>query len=180
MNARDVVDFWFSDAVRKRWWRKNPEFDREIRERFMDTYRQAVAGELSAWRETPLGRLAEIIVLDQFSRNMFRDQPEAFEYDHLARQATREAVAEKADRHLETAQKSFLYMPLMHSESLADHELAVQLFSSDPELSGSLEFEYKHKAIIERFGRYPHRNEVLGRESTEEEIIFLQQPGSSF
>jgi len=180
MNHQQIIDFWFSDPVRENWWSKDAAFDQEIRDRFEDTYRRAVAGELAAWRETPEGRLAEIIVLDQFPRNMFRDQAAAFAHDDLARRLTREAVAAGADQQLEPGQRAFLYMPLMHSESLPDHEEAVRLFSSHPDLANNLRFELKHKAIIDRFGRYPHRNEILGRSSSPEEREFLGQPGSSF
>ena len=111
---------------------------------------------------------------------MFRDQPGAFATDELARQCTREAVAAGADQALTVQQRAFLYMPLMHSESATDHEEAVRLYSSDPGLKNNLDFELKHKAIIDRFGRYPHRNRILGRVSTPEEVAFLEQPGSSF
>jgi len=177
---QDIIDFWFSERVRKMWWGKDEAFDEEIRTRFADVHQQAAANELSAWRQTPEGRLAEIIVLDQFPRNMFRDQAAAFATDEQARQCTREAVAAGADLALAVQLRTFMYMPLMHSESAADHEQAVQLFSSDPGLKNILNFELKHKAIIDRFGRYPHRNEILGRTSTAEEEAFLQQPGSSF
>ena len=177
---QDVIDFWFSERVRKNWWSKDEVFDEEIRRRFAGIHRLASEGGLTAWRQTPEGRLAEIIVLDQFPRNMFRNQADAFATDELARQCTRNAVAVGADKALTPQQRAFLYMPLMHSESRADHEEAVRLYSSHPELSSNLDFELKHKAIIDRFGRYPHRNAVLGRTSTPEEMKFLQQPGSSF
>jgi uncharacterized protein (DUF924 family) len=135
---------------------------------------------LPAWRTTPRGRLAVIIVLDQFSRNLHRDRPEAFAQDTLARRLTHEAVAAGADRALLPEQRAFLYMPLMHSESASDHKEATRLFGSDPALADNLKFEKQHKAIIDRFGRYPHRNEILGRESTAEERAFLEQPGSRF
>ena len=177
---QDIIDFWFSERVRKMWWSKDQAFDEEIRTRFADVQQQAAAGELLAWRQTPAGRLAEIIVLDQFPRNMFRDRSGAFATDERARQCTREAVAVGADQVLTAQQRAFLYMPLMHSESVTDHEQAVHLYSSDPDLKNNLDFELKHKAIIDRFGRYPHRNKILGRASTPEEAVFLQQPGSSF
>jgi uncharacterized protein (DUF924 family) len=177
---QDIIDFWFSERVRKMWWRKDEAFDEEIRTRFSDVQQRAAANELQAWRQTPQGRLAEIIVLDQFPRNMFRDQAEAFATDELARKRTREAVASGADQALSAQQRAFLYMSLMHSESATDHEQAVQLYSSHPDLKNNLDFELKHKAIIDRFGRYPHRNRILGRTSSAEEEAFLQQPGSSF
>ncbi len=123
--------------------------------------------------------MAEIIVLDQFSRNIFRDKPEAFASDALALALAQEAIAAKADEQLKPIERSFLYMPFMHSESLAIHEVAVGLFENNG-IASNYDFEIKHKTIIERFGRYPHRNSILGRESTPEEIEFLTQPGSSF
>ena len=177
---RDVIDFWFSESAKDKWWKSNQAFDEEIRQRFSDLHRRAKAGELRDWRVTPEGRLAEIIVLDQFSRNMFRNSGEAFAQDELARMLTRQAVACGADQALPVQQRAFLYLPLMHSESLDDHVEAMKLFASDPGLASNLDFEIRHKAIIERFGRYPHRNEVLGRKSTKAELDFLQQPGSSF
>lgn len=180
MQYQDIINYWFSEEIRAKWWRKDPAFDREIRDRFEDTYRRAVAGDLAEWRKTPEGRLAEIIVLDQFPRNMYRDQPAAFANDHLARKLTREAVAVAADSALTPPQRSFLYMPLMHSEAALDHDAAVELYSSHPDLENNLRFELKHKAIIDRFGRYPHRNAILERVSTTEELEFLNQPGSSF
>jgi len=175
-----VIDFWFADPVRKKWWDKDDVFDCEISQRFSALHQKAVRGELSSWRANPLGRLAEIILLDQFSRNMFRDQPGAFAHDQQARQLTYLAVKLGADLALTAEQRAFLYMPLMHSESVADHAEAVRLFSSHPDLNSSLGFELRHKAIIDRFGRYPHRNTILGRPSTAEEEAFLQQPGSAF
>lgn len=180
MQYQTIIDFWFSDATRSNWWSKDSGFDQMIRDRFETIYQSAVSGELAEWRETALGRLAEIIVLDQFPRNMYRDQAAAFANDHLARQLTHDAVAAGADEELATEQRSFLYMPLMHSESPSDHEIAVELYASDSGLADNLKFEHLHKGIIDRFGRYPHRNEILGRISTPAELEFLNQPGSSF
>ena len=177
---QEIIDYWFSDRVQAKCWGKDPAFDQELRDRFSALHQQAEAGELANWREHPEGRLAEIIVLDQFSRNMFRDQPAAFAQDAHARELTYEAVKHMDDRALVPGQRAFLYMPLMHSESAADHDEAVRLYSSDPALSSNLNFELRHKAIIDRFGRYPHRNEILGRKSSNEELEFLSRPGSSF
>jgi uncharacterized protein (DUF924 family) len=175
-----IIEFWFSERVRKKWWAKDEAFDQEIRDRFSEVHKAAVGGALINWRETASGRLAEIIVLDQFSRNMFRDQAGAFAQDPLARQLTHAAVEQKADLDLTPEQRAFLYMPLMHSECHSDHEEAIRLYSSHPDLASNLNFELRHKAIIDQFGRYPHRNQILGRESTAEESEFLKQPGSSF
>lgn len=179
MNYQTVIDFWFSEINEKQWWVKDDALDETIRERFSAYHEAAVAGELYHWRVQPEGRLAEVIVLDQFSRNMFRNMPWAFAWDGMALVLAQEAVNCGADQHLEGAKRAFLYMPYMHSESKIIHEQAVQLFKA-PGLENNYEFELKHKAIIDRFGRYPHRNELLGRESTEEELAFLQEPGSSF
>lgn len=176
---RAVLQFWFEETEPAQWWRKDERFDSAVRRRFGELHAQAVRGELSGWRDRAEGRLAEIIVLDQFSRNLFREQPEAFAADGMALVLAQEAVARRADHELEAVRRAFLYMPYMHSESAAIHERAVQLFSQ-PGLEHNLEFELKHKAIIDRFGRYPHRNAVLGRLSTDEEIAFLKQSGSSF
>lgn len=175
----DILQFWFRELEPAQWWRKDEVLDREIADRFSDVHAAAARCELSEWRRLDRGRLAEIIVLDQFSRNLFRDSPRAFECDPLALALAQEAVSNGADESLAPAEKSFMYMPFMHSESPAIHEIAVRLFR-DAGLEHNLDFELKHKAIIDRFGRYPHRNEVLGRISTAEEIEFLKQPGSSF
>ena len=175
----DVLAFWFNELEPARWWQKDQELDREIAERFGSLHARAAQCELYTWRETAAGRLAEIIVLDQFSRNIYRDTPAAFACDPLALGLAQEAVAAGADDKLTAVQQSFLYMPYMHSESLAIHEQAVRLYSR-PGLEFNLDFELRHQRIIERFGRYPHRNAILGRESTAEEIEFLGQPGSSF
>ncbi len=179
MNFSDIIKFWFGEIEPESWWKKDAAFDQLIRERFLDIYRQAENCELFEWRQDALGWLGEIIVLDQFPRNMFRDTAEAFATDKLAVILVQEAVANQVDKELTPTQQSFLYMPLMHSESALIHETALELFSQ-PGLDFNLDFEKKHKAIIDRFGRYPHRNAVLGRQSTEEEIDFLAGPDSSF
>lgn len=178
-NIRDILSFWFEELEPRQWWVRDEQLDREIESRFGRLHQQAVAGELSDWRETPAGRLAEIIILDQFSRNIFRDTPKAFAFDGMALVLAEEAVRTGADRAFEAPEKAFFYMPYMHSESAAIHEQALKLFDQ-PGVEFNLEFEIKHKAIIDRFGRYPHRNEILGRESTPAEIEFLTQPDSSF
>lgn len=178
-NYQIVIDFWFSELKPQQWFMKSVELDETIKSRFLDLHKQANAGELFSWRGTALGRLAEIIVLDQFSRNIFRDQAESFASDSLALVLAQEAISAGADIELEQTQRAFLYMPFMHSESAAIHQQAVKLFENLG-VESNLEFEKKHKEIIDKYGRYPHRNTILGRESTAEEIAFLQQPGSSF
>ncbi len=161
------------------WWTSDLEFDATIAKRFGAIHAAAVIGELADWRRAPKGRAAEVSVLDQFSRNLFRGTAAAFANDSMALALAQEAVAGAHDRGLSNLERSFLYMPFMHSESRAIHTQAVRLFASLG-LADSEESERKHKAIIDRFGRYPHRNALLGRESTPEELAFLKQPGSRF
>jgi uncharacterized protein (DUF924 family) len=179
MEYTEIINFWFNEIDTSLWFKKNEEFDQLLRDRFSAVHRSAAQGELYSWRGNPEGRLAEIIVLDQFSRNMFRDSAEAFANDPMALVLSQGAVEVGDDQRVEPSHRAFLYMPFMHSESPLIHEQAVKLFSQAG-LERNLEFEMKHKAIIECFGRYPHRNAVLGRESTDAELDFLQQPGSSF
>lgn len=174
-----ILTFWFDEIAPAQWWKKDPSFDQLIAARFGDIHRQAAQCELYEWRSDPRGRLAEVIVLDQFSRNMYRDSPSAFAQDALALGLAQEALRVRADDILTPVERSFLFMPFMHSESLVIHEIAVGLFEKNG-ITSNYDFELAHKAIIERFGRYPHRNQILGRVSTAEEIEFLQQPGSSF
>jgi uncharacterized protein (DUF924 family) len=174
-----IIHFWFTEIDRALWFKKDADFDRLLKERFGALHAQACLGELSAWRDTPHGRLAEVIVLDQFSRNLFRDSAKAFAQDGMALVMAQEAVRTGADAALTPQERVFLYMPYMHSESAAIHETAVELFTRNG-IANNLDYELKHKAIIDRFGRYPHRNAVLSRENTPEETVFLQEPGSSF
>ncbi len=175
----DVLHFWFADATRDQHFKKDEVFDAAIRTRFADTQAAAARGELAAWRDTADGRLAEIIVLDQFSRNLFRDSAQAFAADGMALVLAQEALRAGADHDLTAERRAFLYMPFMHAESRAVHLQAERLFRQ-PGLERNYEFEVKHKAIIDRFGRYPHRNRALGRVSTRAELEFLEQPDSSF
>ena len=175
----DVLDFWFNELAPAQHWDKDPALDATIKQHFGALHTAAAAGELWEWRTHAEGRLAEIIVLDQFSRNIFRDSSAAFSCDPVALVLAQEAVAIGADKELTIQKRSFLYLPYMHSESLLVHEQAMRLFDQ-PGLQNNYEFEVKHLAIIKRFGRYPHRNALLNRSSTAEEIEFLKQPGSSF
>lgn len=174
-----VLAFWFQELEPKQWWLADPGLDAQIRERFGDTLARAARGELSAWRETAQGRLAEIIVLDQFSRNICRGTPAAFAQDPVALVLAQEAIRAGAPAALSPIQRNFLYMPFMHSESPRVHEWAEALFR-DNGLEDNYRYELRHREIIDRFGRYPHRNAILGRESTPEELAFLKQPGSRF
>jgi uncharacterized protein (DUF924 family) len=176
---QEIIEFWFNEIDSSKWFVKDTRFDEEIRSRFFDVHNQAINGELWTWRSSPLGSLAEIIILDQFSRNMYRDKAESFLYDPLALALSQSAISSGIDCHLNALQRGFLYMPFMHSESLKIHEEALSLFTKLG-IKASLDFELKHKKIIERFGRYPHRNEIIGRHSTPEEQVFLLQPESGF
>lgn len=176
---QQVLTFWFEEIEESKWWTKDDEFDLLVFGRFSTLHEQAGRCELFGWRENAKGRLAEIILLDQFSRNMFRDSPLAFANDSLALALSQEAIAVKADADLSPVEKSFLYMPFMHSESLAIHGIAAELYKENGIESNYL-FEIQHKNIIEQFGRYPHRNEILGRKPTQDEEKFLTQPGSNF
>lgn len=177
--SRAILDFWFDEIEPAQWWKSDPAFDAVVRERFGDLHRAAILDELYPWRADAEGRLAEIIVLDQFSRNIHRGTAAAFAADPMALALAQEAVASRYDKSLPTQQRLFLYMPYMHSESALIHDVALTLFR-ELGLENNLDFEVRHKAIIDRFGRYPHRNAILGRTSTAEELRFLEKPGSSF
>jgi uncharacterized protein (DUF924 family) len=186
--AREVLDFWFRSAKglgapRIEWFRKDPAFDAEIRRRFGDIHARAARGELNAWRASAEPLLALVILLDQFSRNLHRDDPRAYAQDELARECAREALIRGDDLALLPVQRQFLYMPFEHSEDLADQEKAVELMRSLEEFEetrGLTAWAKKHRDIIGRFGRFPHRNAIVGRASTRDEEEFLRRPGSSF
>jgi len=181
-----VLEFWFGSPPgpsRTEWFRKDAAFDARIRERFGALHAAASRRELDSWRAQPESMLALVVVLDQFSRNLFRGDPRAFAQDAYARECAREALARGDDRSLLPVQRQFLYLPLEHSEDLADQERSVELMRAlEPfeETRGLTEWAEKHRVIIARFGRFPHRNAALGRASTAEEIAFLAQPGSGF
>jgi uncharacterized protein (DUF924 family) len=179
VTSHDIIHFWFKETEPKNWYAKNLDFDKLIKKRFHDIYQKAMSGELFNWRYDPFSSLAEIIILDQFPRNMFRNKKQSFASDALALCLAQNALDKEFDKKLDPQQKSFMYMPFMHSESKEIHKVAELIFS-DPDVKGNLEFELKHKAIIDRFGRYPHRNKILDRKSTKEEIEFLASPNSSF
>jgi len=180
-----VLDFWLGapDSAergrsRKIWFRKSDAFDADIRTRFLQTWEEAARGALAHWQATPLAALALVIVLDQFPRNMFRGTPRAFSSDALALVAARNLVDRRLDRSLSRIERSFAYLPFMHAEDLALQRRSLSLFRAlDPE---NVEYAERHYEIIARFGRFPHRNAVLARDSSPEETEFLQQPGSSF
>lgn len=174
ISYQEVIDFWFQELSPKQWFKKDKSIDLLIKDKFSFVHSAAVNGELYKWRATALGCLAEIIVIDQFSRNIFRNDQRSYLYDGMALVLSQEAIQAGADKEINSQQRSFLYMPFMHSESKIIHKKAIELFR-DPDLKSSLEFEYKHKKIIDRFGRYPHRNKILGRTSTPEELAFLKE-----
>lgn len=176
--TKDILSFWFEEITPKQWWVVDPAFDALVTQRFGDLLARAAQGELFGWRAEPEGRLAEIIVLDQFSRNIHRNTPGAFAQDPMALALSQEAVALGLLPDLGAAMRPFLLMPYMHSESALIHVQAEFLFRQHA--PANFEFELKHKAIIDRFGRYPHRNGILGRVSTDGEREFLTQPGSRF
>ena len=171
----DVLAFWRA-AGEEKWFEKDDVFDRAIRENFLSTYEAAAAGRLNDWEKTPDGALALIIVLDQFPRNMFRGDARAFATDPLALAVTQRALASGFDRKIDHELVPFLYMPMMHSESIADQRRCVDLFR-DYGNENNLKFAEIHRDIVERFGRFPHRNLVLGRISTAEEKTFLEHGG---
>ncbi len=179
MSHEIVLKFWFEEAKEEQWFKKDPAFDKHIIEKFSAVH-QVVASGADGWGSGPKESLARIIVLDQFSRNMFRDTKDAFLYDAKALEIAGSLVASGDDKLLSKTERRFAYMPYMHSESEAVHEEAVKLFTElgDDE---ALKYEHLHKRIIDRFGRYPHRNEILGRKSTPEEVSFLaSEEHSSF
>jgi uncharacterized protein (DUF924 family) len=194
----DLIRYWFSDsandavAARDRaglWWGKSPETDREIAARFGDLAREAATGALDRWAETPTGMLALVLLLDQMPRVIHRDTPEAFAQDESARSLVSRGIANGFDRTLRPLERLFFYLPLEHSENLADQDRAVGLFrrleqevpaSARETFRGFTDYAERHRDVIRRFGRFPHRNRILGRTSTPEELDFLKQPGSSF
>jgi len=197
-SPKTICEYWFgpsnddlevANQYSKRWWSKNAGVDAEIKTRFASYLPRVVNGELEQWRDSPLGTLALILLTDQFPRNMFRGTAQAFAYDAITRNFCKQGLKEKIDQELRPIQRVFFYIPLEHSESLADQEHCLQLFrqladSAKPALQPTFEdyvnFAIRHRDIIERFGRFPHRNALLNRDSTQAEIEFLKTPGSSF
>ncbi|WP_318261658.1 DUF924 family protein [Zhongshania marina] len=179
MHYRSILEFWFAELPSSAWFGSSAELDSTIARRFGDIHQAALAGELYSWRHKAQGRLAEIIVLDQFSRNIYRDSPRAYAADGQALVLAQEAIRAHADSELRDEQRIFLYMPYMHSESLAIQNASLRLYEALG-LENNYRFALAHHDIIARFGRYPHRNTLLGRVSSEAELAFLQEAGSSF
>lgn len=188
---QDILDYWFAPAghaehgqPRSLWFKGGEAADNEIRSRFKALHQWAATGLLDAWSEQAQPMLALVILLDQFSRHIYRGQAKSFAFDGKALRWAEEALAQGFDRQLGPWQRSFLYLPFEHAESLAAQERSIALYSDlaaeHPALSGALDYAQRHREIIARFGRFPHRNEILGRQSTPDEIAFLQEPGSRF
>jgi uncharacterized protein (DUF924 family) len=193
-----ILQFWFgmnaddkavAAGQSKLWWSKNPQTDKQIQQRFEPTVAKAANRELDSWLETPIGRLALILLTDQFPRNMCRGTANAFAFDHLARSWCKEGIGKDVHKALRPIERVFFYLPLEHSESLEDQEQSIALCEElvagvdaehKPTFEGFLRFAVRHRDIVRRFGRFPHRNAILGRESTPEELAFLEEKGSSF
>ena len=193
IEASEILTFWFDDPdrpgsefgqPRQCWFRQDPEFDDQVRSRFLTTYAQARQGDCDTWMTTPTGALALVVLLDQLPRNMFRGSARSFEADAQALTVAKTAIAQGFDHQVSSVERQFFYLPLEHSENLANQDQAVALFeplaAADPRLRSTLDYAYRHREVITRFGRFPHRNEILGRVSTPAELEFLQQPGSRF
>jgi uncharacterized protein (DUF924 family) len=190
-DADAVLDFWFGapgsselGSARKAWFSKDAAFDATIRERFGALVERALRGELEAWADAPPSALAQILLLDQFTRNAFRGTARAFAGDRRALAAATRMVGSRQDESLPPLMRGFVYLPFEHAENLAMQDEAVRLFDKlvgeAPEHADMLDYAHRHRAVIERFGRFPHRNESLGRQSTAEELAFIEQPGSGF
>lgn len=190
MKPNDILNFWFGHPQdpnygkeRKIWFKKDPNFDQTVKSRFLPTYTQASTGNLAHWQTTPAGCLALILLLDQFPRNMFRGHPQAFATDDQALAVAKHTVSQNFDQQLLPVQRWFIYLPFEHSENLADQQQALDLFATledDPQSQSAINYAQRHYDVIQRFGRFPHRNAILGRTNTPEEEAFLQTRGSSF
>lgn len=170
--ATEIVEYWFSEKVKKLWFNSTPEFDMELNQKYLALYERAASGQLNQWKSEPLGALALVIILDQFPLNMFRRQPRSFATEALSREVAEYAISHGFDAELTKEQKGFLYMPFMHSEDLQDQDKSVSLFEKAG-LKENLRFAKHHREIVRRFGRFPHRNGILGRESSRDELDYL-------
>lgn len=177
LEATAILDFWYDEAMRDCWFSSTPQLDALIRERFEAVWRRAAAGEMAGWMGSPGGCLALVILLDQMPLNMFRGKAESFRTEQQAVSVCKHAVAHGFDAQIPADKVAFLYMPLMHSENLDDQNLSVSLFESAA-LAGNLRFAQHHRELIRKFGRFPHRNRILGRASTPEEGVYLASEGA--
>jgi len=186
MKPAEVVEFWFSDRAKSKWFDKDEAFDDEIRAKFGAEIDRAAGGAFDGWLADPLGALAVVVLCDQFPRNIYRNSPRAFAQDAKAREVARIAIDRGHDRAVSVAERMFFYLPFEHSELLADQDRSVELFTAwaaahvDGSADEEMKFVHRHREIVARFGRFPHRNAALGRESTPEELAFLTEKGSSF
>jgi len=177
---QDILDFWFAPENVKKWYIKDDQFDDEIRHYFYDDYKEACGGKLNSWKDESLSALALIIVWDQFSRNLFRHDPRAFDQDFKAFELARSLVHQGQDQKLSVQQRKFVYMPFMHRENLKDQIFCVQLFQTIAERDPGYEWAIQHMQVIEKYGRFPHRNAVLGRKNTPAEEEYLHQNPQGF
>lgn len=181
MTPDNVLDFWFKESGPERWFTRDDAFDAAIRDRFQAYHEAAERGELNGWLQDARGCLALVLILDQFPRNMYRSMPKAFASDQHALIVARHALEKGFDQDIPgQSERMFFYLPFEHSESLDDQRRSVQLFEANTDNAEVIDYAHRHLQIVERFGRFPHRNAIFGRESTEAETAFLQQPGSSF
>lgn len=180
-NAQEIIDFWFSEKNKANWFIKDSNFDNEIKQKFLQTYKEAAfTNNLADWKYTPEGNLALILILilDQFPRNMFRESPRSYFTDHKALEFSKYAIKSGFDKKLlNNEYRQFLYMPFMHSEDIKDQEKSLKLYTA---INIAKDYAKMHMEIIKKFARFPHRNKVLGRKSTKAEIEFLKQTNSSF
>lgn len=172
ITPQEIIDFWFSDRVKSQWFASTPELDKEVMEKYEAIWEQAASGELDDWGDDPDGCLALVIILDQFPLNMFRGQAKSFKTEDKAVDVALTAVNEGLDQKIEKEKLAFLYMPFMHSEDLTNQDISVKLYKEN-NLDANIKFAEHHRDIIRKFGRFPHRNGILGRESTAEEIVYL-------
>ncbi|MBF6057749.1 DUF924 family protein [Thiomicrorhabdus heinhorstiae] len=175
MNPLDILNFWYTPPMSEHWFSSTPEIDAEIREKFESVWEKAAEGKLDAWKETAEGCLALCIVLDQFPLNMFRGEAKSFSTEQQAVAVCKYAVEKGLDQQLPIERRTFLYMPLMHSEHLADQDESVRLFEAS-KLENNIKFAHHHREIVRQYGRFPHRNAILGRGSTQAEIDYLNSP----
>ena len=172
-NYQDIIRFWFSERVAKLWFNSTEEFDNELRQKYETVYNDAVVGKYDGWMQSPEGALALIILFDQLPLNIYRGNKQSFATESRARDVARYALSHSFDRSLTDSQKAFMYMPFMHSENMEDQDLSIELFEG-ADLKNNIKFAHHHRSIIERFGRFPHRNRILDRESTDAELEYLQ------
>ena len=169
---KDIIDFWFAEENKSLWFNSSPLFDSELKEQFEDTYIAACEGELSAWEDSAEGLLALVILLDQFPLNMYRGDAKCFSTEQRSREISLKSIEKGLDKKLSNEQKSFLYMPFMHSEEISDQDKAISLFE-EAGLKENARFAHHHRDIVQRFGRFPHRNSILDRENTDAEKNYL-------